>query len=262
MKLWMQDEDGVRRLFGMPVGIPFDTDPEVLLRGFEPENPKLWVPRTVGAGWNLNLGTVAVKLGLLRPDDSIPGLDTYFPQGIRHFFQWAPWAGAAAGASTALMLKDFPRVASNWSLSAHARRYMPGWASAALSTGVAVGTPVLLRLISRAGAQKAPQEAASELNGQEPTSAAGHNAAANSSSNREGGHQASGIDAVAAAQCVGLQALVTVANVAAYREAKNPGSSQPLLFGGLFAAPAITGGILVTAVRAALKEVERDLRAQ
>lgn len=36
---------------------------------FDPANPKVMVPKVFGAGWTFNMGAVAVRLGLLRPDD-------------------------------------------------------------------------------------------------------------------------------------------------------------------------------------------------
>lgn len=36
---------------------------------FNPTDERLLVPRVLGAGWTLNMGAVAVRLGLLRPDD-------------------------------------------------------------------------------------------------------------------------------------------------------------------------------------------------
>lgn len=226
MKLWTIDEDGVRRFLGVPVGIPLDNEAEVVLRGFEPENPKLWVPRTVGAGWELNIGAVAVKLGLLRPDDSLPDLEAHFPAATKQFLRVSPWLGAALSASTALLIKDLPQAASKWSLTARPQRYVRGSALAAITAGVAVGTPVLMRLVPRSGN-------------------ANH-----------------AIDAVTSAQAVGVQTMVCLANIATYREAHNPGSHQPLLGVGILAAPVITGGILVTAVKSALKEVNRELGSE
>lgn len=36
---------------------------------FNPSDPHLIVPRVLGLGWTLNMGAVAVKLGMLNPDD-------------------------------------------------------------------------------------------------------------------------------------------------------------------------------------------------
>lgn len=36
---------------------------------FDPADPRLLVPKVIGAGWDINMGAVAVHLGLLNPDD-------------------------------------------------------------------------------------------------------------------------------------------------------------------------------------------------
>ena len=36
---------------------------------FDPSNPHLIIPRVFGLGWTVNMGAVAVRLGLLNPDD-------------------------------------------------------------------------------------------------------------------------------------------------------------------------------------------------
>ncbi|WP_248631025.1 DUF5808 domain-containing protein [Corynebacterium glucuronolyticum] len=52
---------------------------------FDPENPNWLVPRRVGVGWDLNLGKLAVKAGLVRPDDSLPDLQEHIrPPSPRH----------------------------------------------------------------------------------------------------------------------------------------------------------------------------------
>lgn len=50
---------------------------EARLRVFDPESPRLFVPRSFGWGWELNLGAVAAKLGLIRPDDTVEDLEAY-----------------------------------------------------------------------------------------------------------------------------------------------------------------------------------------
>ena len=54
------DNDGARRIFGVPVSLPGMSEARAHLRGFEPENPDLFVPRAFGAGWSLNVGALAV----------------------------------------------------------------------------------------------------------------------------------------------------------------------------------------------------------
>lgn len=56
-----REQDGTIRIFGVAVH-----SPQTQFKIFEPENPALFIPRTWGIGWDLNVGAVAVKLGLVR----------------------------------------------------------------------------------------------------------------------------------------------------------------------------------------------------
>lgn len=60
-------------LAGTLLGIPYDLRPptgdRVASRWWDPTNPHVLVPRVWGAGWDINFGAVAVKVGLIRPDD-------------------------------------------------------------------------------------------------------------------------------------------------------------------------------------------------
>ena len=62
-------EDGEpRRVLGAPVGLDLANLPARVARTFDPEGPLL-VPRSLGIGWDLNLGALAVRLHLVAPDD-------------------------------------------------------------------------------------------------------------------------------------------------------------------------------------------------
>jgi len=58
---------------GTVLGLPYDvrvpTASRVALRWWDPTNPAIFVPRVWGIGWDINFGAIAVKLGLIRPDD-------------------------------------------------------------------------------------------------------------------------------------------------------------------------------------------------
>jgi hypothetical protein len=63
-----------RSLFsGRVLGIPYDLRPptaeRIASRWWDPLNPRIFVPRLFGAGWTVNFASVAVRLGLVRPDD-------------------------------------------------------------------------------------------------------------------------------------------------------------------------------------------------
>lgn len=65
--------EGRSLLAGRLLGVPYDLRPptgdRVASRWWDPSNPHLLVPRVWGAGWDLNFGALAVRLGLIRPDD-------------------------------------------------------------------------------------------------------------------------------------------------------------------------------------------------
>lgn len=66
------DDDGTTaqgRICGMPFDFRGPGAGRLMSRVWNPGDPRVWMPRMFGVGWTLNLGAVAVKLGLARPDD-------------------------------------------------------------------------------------------------------------------------------------------------------------------------------------------------
>lgn len=222
-----QPEDGVRRVLGVPVSFAGLTNPEARLRAFEPENPNLFVPRTVGIGWDLNIGAVAVRLGLLRPDDSVPDLVDHIPPATIKALRLSPLAGASAvviaGAYTA---QRYERLPTNWGLTFRPTRWGNGVA--------AMATPVLISFGAGLWAEIATRRAT----------------ASNSRST---------VDVTASAQALGLQAMSLVLITAAARQADNPDAARFLPLAGVMTAPAVSTGVLVTTVRSALRRLGRKL---
>ena len=58
-------------------------------------HPALPVPLSAGIGWDLNTGAVAVRLGLIRPDDSLPDLEAHIPGAVARAL--APGVAVSAG---------------------------------------------------------------------------------------------------------------------------------------------------------------------
>ena len=90
------DSEGA--VFGVPFETRGPTDPLVRSRIWSPTDPRIFVPRMFGLGWTVNLGAVAVRLGLLRPDDwDDESLDEVDPR-LLTALRYAPlvWAAAAA----------------------------------------------------------------------------------------------------------------------------------------------------------------------
>jgi len=60
-------------LSGRVLGVPYDLRPptaeRVASRWWNPLDPRLFTPRLFGIGWTINFASIAVRLGLIRPDD-------------------------------------------------------------------------------------------------------------------------------------------------------------------------------------------------
>jgi len=71
--LTRESRDGRSPLAGTLLGMPYElrvpTAERVAMRWWDPMNPSILVPRVFGVGWDLNFGALAVKLGLIKPDD-------------------------------------------------------------------------------------------------------------------------------------------------------------------------------------------------
>jgi hypothetical protein len=53
----------------MPYDIGRPTIRKIANRLWNPADPRIFMPKILGIGWDVNFGAIAVKLGLLRPDD-------------------------------------------------------------------------------------------------------------------------------------------------------------------------------------------------
>lgn len=61
------DPPAAEKLWGVPYS--FRVDGSWWRRLFNPSDPRILVPHVLGWGYSVNVGAVAVRLGLLRPDD-------------------------------------------------------------------------------------------------------------------------------------------------------------------------------------------------
>jgi hypothetical protein len=61
------------RLHGTLLGMPYDvrvpSSGRIASRWWDPRDPRIFMPRVFGLGWDINFGALAVKLHLVRPDD-------------------------------------------------------------------------------------------------------------------------------------------------------------------------------------------------
>ena len=126
--LGVRREQGTSETLGHVLGLPVDvrgtTDPHVRSRVFDPSDPRMFVPRVLGAGWRLNYGALAVRLGLLRPDDYDDELLAHIPPGVARLTRAMPWIVAAKTAVwAAVAWRTGREVPSNWDLSGR----VSGW---------------------------------------------------------------------------------------------------------------------------------------
>lgn len=208
----------------LPIGLPWKR--ELSLRSFEPENPKLFVPRRFGIDWDLNFGAVAAKLGIIRPDDSLPDLAPYVPKGLSRALTTAPWILAAANGVLAAKLATKKGAVINWSLTGNPKDYASGKTVAAIAGGVSAASLLLPAL----GAALDNKES-------DPS-----------------------VDLATASQDLGLQTLVTMLLVGTLRERNEPGKRQMLVATAPLALFAVTGTAFVGTVKAALNQVSASLR--
>lgn len=113
------------RALGLPVEFRGPTNRQVRARVWDPTNPSLLVPRLFGAGWTVNLGAVATRLGLLRPDDTDEDVLAAIPPKTLLAARLVP-AGLAMGVVTALATRwrDLPaQVPVSWSASGRPTRW-------------------------------------------------------------------------------------------------------------------------------------------
>lgn len=126
--LGVRREQGTSETLGHVLGLPVDvrgtTDPHVRSRVFDPSDPRMVVPRVLGAGWRLNYGAVAVRLGLLRPDDYDDEVLAHIPADVARLTRAMPWIVAAKTAVwAAVAWRTGREVPSNWDLSGR----VSGW---------------------------------------------------------------------------------------------------------------------------------------
>ncbi|MDY5133452.1 MULTISPECIES: DUF5808 domain-containing protein [Actinotignum] len=148
MKWFGKDAEGQARVLGIPVSGLWLGRSDAALDGFEPENPRLFIPRKYGLGWDINLGAVGVKLGLIRPDDSLPDLAQYVPASLKRGVRLVTIAGGVSVVACALALSRKSQVPVRWSTTEASQKFASGKLLAlppVVLTGVATLAPRVLR---------------------------------------------------------------------------------------------------------------------
>ncbi|WKD62174.1 hypothetical protein CCICO_10890 [Corynebacterium ciconiae DSM 44920] len=233
MKWCTYDDNGQRHMFGLPVSSLWQGDQDAVLDSFEPENPSLFVPRTLGLGWDLNLGAVAVKAGWIRADDSLPDLAAHIPQSLRRVLQLGPWIGGAAVAAGAVAVARQDTAPVSWSLTGRPKKWAPGAVAAALPAAIAGVVAMLPQLARRVGSVK-----------------------------HRGSESPEALSVASRAELCGVQAMALMALHAAYWAAVDPQRKQPAGAAAPFLWPLVSGGLKIACVRSALGALDAQLRSQ
>ncbi|WP_187365081.1 DUF5808 domain-containing protein [Cellulosimicrobium cellulans] len=117
------------RVLGLPVETRGPVSAAVRSRAWDPMDPRLVVPRLLGVGWTLNLGAVAVRAGLLRPDEGGDDVLDLVPEAQVRHAQRVPvvLAGLTAGA-LALAWRRLPAtVPTGFGPTGRPRGAAPRW---------------------------------------------------------------------------------------------------------------------------------------
>ena len=126
MKWFGKDAEGQARVLGMPVSGLWLGRSDAALDGFEPENPRLFIPRKYGLGWDVNLGAVGVRLGLIRPDDSLPDLANYVPTRLKRGIRLTTIAGGIGVAFLVVLVSRKEQVLLQRSTRGGSERFITG----------------------------------------------------------------------------------------------------------------------------------------
>lgn len=84
------------RVLGMPYDFRGASVDRVGARMWNPADPRVLTPRLFGVGWTINFGALAVKLGMIRPDDLGDEAFERIPRGVANAALAVPVAIAAA----------------------------------------------------------------------------------------------------------------------------------------------------------------------
>lgn len=130
----------VGRLAGVPYDLRRPTAERIQHAWWDPSRPEILVPRAFGIGWDLNLGALAVRLGIIEPDaEDVPFAST--PASAHWIAAALPAALAVAVIAHYTAREDLPaQLPRRWDRAGRPDRWMPRRDAAAWS-GPATSTP-------------------------------------------------------------------------------------------------------------------------
>lgn len=130
----------VGRLAGVPYDLHRPTAERIQHAWWDPSRPEILVPRAFGIGWDLNLGALAVRLGIIEPDaEDVPFAST--PASAHWIAAALPAALAVAVIAHYTAREDLPaQLPRRWDRAGRPDRWMPRRDAAALDTAVALAS--------------------------------------------------------------------------------------------------------------------------
>ena len=146
------------RVLGMPYDFRGASVDRVSARMWNPSDPRVFTPRLFGLGWTINFGALAVRLGLIRPDDLGDDMFACVPRVVVNLVFAGPMVLATATlAVMALSWGSLPaEVPMHWGFSGAPDDFAPKGLALGLMFALTV-LPVIVtaaRLLSRrAGAR-------------------------------------------------------------------------------------------------------------
>ncbi|MBA3019580.1 DUF1648 domain-containing protein [Propionicimonas sp.] len=153
-------DDAVGFLGRLGAGVKFeDLAGRIARTWWNPADERYFVPRAFGWGWDLNVGAVAVRLGLIEPDaEAVPFTAT--PDAAFKAAAAVPLAlGAAVGLHYIVRGRSLPaRLPSHWGLDGHPDRWVSKGSAAVADlaiTSLAAGAAAWAATTEGEGPQRA-----------------------------------------------------------------------------------------------------------
>ncbi|MBN9643637.1 DUF5808 domain-containing protein [Corynebacterium mendelii] len=209
------------------------------MKFFDPSDPALFVPRRFGSGFSLNTGAVAVKLGLVRPDDSLDDTAPYLDRRAVTILRWSPVVPLGIVAATAWRARadGLSAYPINWNWKTHPTRFAPAW--------IAFGIPCAIATIAAAQSLSAGRNnSGTSL----PEPAAAGELTPDTT-----------IDVATPAFCLGEAVTCAGIALATVSSARRPDEANPALVAAIAAGPVAATGAAVWAVRRALNSIAATL---
>ena len=134
------EEPGQARFAGVPIDLSPPTAERVAHTWWNPRDERIFVPRVFGLGWALNMGAVAVKLGVIEPDAEDEPFENTPPTAFRRALVVPAVLSAAVLAHYALRGSELPSRLPN-------QADLVGRPSSWTSTPVAAATDIAVAAV-------------------------------------------------------------------------------------------------------------------